>query len=234
MTDKPYSGTDNLEVMGAAIRYNNFLVKEVLKNVSGSGQRIVDFGAGRGFYAEALREKGLDVICIEADGQLSQKLVERGFEVYKALSEISDESIDYIYSLNVLEHIADDVGAIQKMYSILKPGGKIFLYVPAFEILCSSMDKKVGHYRRYRKKTLSAMLTRAGFEVSKAYYVDSIGFIVTILFRIFGNKKGDINTTVIKFFDRFLFPLSRLTDIVTSGMFGKNAAVVAGKATDDN
>jgi len=234
MTNKPYSGTDNLEVMGVAIRYNNFLVKEVLKNVSSSAERILDFGAGMGYFARSLREKGIEVICVEADSQLSQKLVKDGFEVYTRLSEIGDESIDCIYSLNVLEHIADDAGTIQKMYSILKPGGKLFLYVPAFKILYSSMDKKVGHYRRYRKEFLASMVKEAGFKVSRAYYVDSIGFVVTILFRIFGNKSGGINTTAIKIFDRILFPLSRLTDIVTSGIFGKNAAVVASRPSVDD
>lgn len=233
MPDKPYSGVDNLEIMTGAIWYNSFLTREVLK-YSGSFRCVLDFGAGVGVFSEALRKKGVEVICIESDKSLLENLRARGFEAYPDLIQIENGSIDYIFSLNVLEHIKDDFDALKALYRCLKPGGKLYLYVPAFNMLYSSMDRKVGHYRRYKMSSLVPLVEKVGFEVKNWYYVDSIGFLFSLLFRVIGNQRGDLNPIVIRIYDKVFFPLSRLLDLFSARILGKNMVVVATKPGDND
>ena len=55
--------------------------------------------------------------------------------------------------------------------------------MPAFRILYISMDRKVGHYRRYRISGLTKLLRSAGFRIERSVYTDFIGFFVALLFK---------------------------------------------------
>ncbi len=222
-----YTGVDNLEIIAEAKNYSNFLINETRRHSLGA-TRMLDFGSGIGTFATALSKAGT-VVCIEPDQALTKRLKELGFEAYPDVSSIPSESIDYIYSLNVLEHIEDDLGTLKDLYQKLKPGGRLFLYVPAFDILYSSMDKKVGHLRRYRISGLTSLLSAAGFAKEKAAYVDSLGFLATILYKLVGNRRGDLNMKAIKVYDTVFFPASRLLDRAVGAFIGKNIMAVARK-----
>jgi len=226
MAEPLYTGVDNLEPMAEGKNYNRFLVKVILRS-SGGATAAVDFGAGTGTFASALKEQGFRVICIEPDEHLCRILGGLDFECHPSLDLLGECSADFIYSLNVLEHIQDDEAATRALYRCLKPGGSLYLYVPAFNCLFTSMDRKVGHFRRYRMATLVPLLKKAGFAVRSARYVDSLGFPITLLYRLVGSRKGDLNVTVLRFYDRVLFPLSRLLDRVLGRILGKNLAVTA-------
>ena len=78
--------------------------------------------------------------------------------------------------LNVLEHIPDDHRALGDIYESLAPGGKIVLWVPAFEALYGKFDERIGHYRRYRRNQLLALVHNAGFQQVSARYTNMPGF----------------------------------------------------------
>lgn len=226
MTAQPYSGADNLAAMTAASHYNEFLVQEVLRHAGKAGV-AVDFGAGSGTFACKLRERGLDVVCIESDRQQRLALQSRGFVCHEGIDQLSENSVDYIFSLNVLEHIEDDDAMLHELYRRLRPGGRLYLYVPAFPMLYTSMDHKVGHHRRYRARPLCRQLEKAGLSVLDARYADSLGFLVTLLYGLIGSRKGDLNLKTLRFYDRWLFPLSRLLDTYLCRVLGKNLAIAA-------
>lgn len=226
--DFQYSGIDNLEVMSEAINYNRFL-EELIKRHASAAERIVDFGAGIGTFALPLHHLHKNVVAIEPDPEQRRRLTALAILSYPSIEALEDNWADLIYSINVLEHIEDDEGALRRIYSKLSPRGRVLVYVPAFQILFSSMDRKVHHFRRYRKKALVEKMQRQGFEVVDARYADSLGFLATFLFKHFGNDKGDINRTALVLFDRLLFPLSRILDFFVSAWFGKNLIIVATK-----
>ena len=136
-------------------------------------------------------------------------------------------SADFIYTLNVLEHIENDHLVLLQLFATLKPGGRLLVYVPAFAILYTSMDRKVGHYRRYSRQSLVGALRQAGFQVDDARYVDCMGFLATLLYRLVDNKEGDINPSALRLYDRVAFPVSRALDRNFSRLFGKNLLVYA-------
>ena len=73
--------------------------------------------------------------------------------------------------LDVLEHIEDDRGAVQKVFELLKPGGSVLLTVPARWGLWSQHDVMNGHFRRYSRKPLVELLASEGFEVATSRYL---------------------------------------------------------------
>jgi predicted SAM-dependent methyltransferase len=222
MNEFRYSGTGTLEIMTAAKRYNAFLEKLVIRHIDNSG-KVLDAGAGIGTFALKMKAKGYDVHCLEPDCDQRKRIEETGLPASSSIEEIDDGSLNGIYSLNVLEHIENDEETLKLWAEKLKPGGKILIYVPAFNILYSSFDKSVGHYRRYSRKTLARCFANAGLHVEKVKYADSAGFFASMIYKwTDSEKEGKINSKLLVFYDRFLFPVSRLCDFFLSGLFGKN------------
>src|ERR1700739_182238 len=132
MTDSvDYTGTEVLEFLVAAKNYNAFLVNKVLQHADGNREAL-DFGAGIGTFAKMVRDKGIEVSCIEPDGAQLTRLRQDGFTAFPDLSSIPEGSVSYLYSLNVLEHIEDDAAALRQIFHALRPGARCFVYVPAF------------------------------------------------------------------------------------------------------
>ena len=111
----------------------------------------------------------------------------------------------------------------------MRPGGRLALFVPAFESIWTANDDRIGHKRRYTQESLVEVVARSGFRVEDAYYVDSIGFLLALLFRFIGSKDGSLNTTHLVIFDRVIFPISRAMDIICRRLFGKNVYLIAHK-----
>lgn len=224
-----YTGRDNLEVMALARNYNQFLVDKVLA-VSQPQQLVVDFGAGAGTFSRPVAQAGRRLVCVETDATLCQALQDAGHQVAQDLEGLDDASVDCIYSLNVLEHIENDEAVLQTWGRKLKPGGQVLVYVPAFQILYTSMDRKVGHVRRYTRGELQYKLERAGLQVTRCRYADCIGFAATLVYKLTDQGRGDINPRMLKLYDRVVFPLSALLDAALGLLLGKNAYAVAVKA----
>jgi hypothetical protein len=89
------------------------------------------------------------------------------------------------------------------------------------------MDRKVGHVRRYRKRALAVLLQGCGFTVTEARYVDSLGFLASLAYKVFGSDTGDIDRASLRLYDRFVFPASCALDRIASPFFGKNLLVLA-------
>jgi SAM-dependent methyltransferase len=221
-----YGGIDNLEVLVEAKRYNRFLVDTVV-DAGGWNGSALDFGAGTGSISSMVRERDIEVTCVELDPVLRGRLRDLGFGVYADIDAVESDSQPFIYSLNVLEHIEDDEGTLTRILPRMKPGGRFLVYVPALQWLYSSMDRKIGHYRRYHRRDFVHMAERAGFRVERAEYADSLGVLATLAYKVIGSRRGDISLASVRFYDRFIFPISRILDrLGCSRLFGKNLLVV--------
>lgn len=228
MQQQGYTGIDNLEVMQEAVNYNRYLF-DLVRHYTPPHGKALDFGAGGGQFAAPLSALGLDITALEPDRGLQQRLRDQGLHAVGSTSEIRDESFDYIYTLNVLEHIDDDVAALHSLHQKLRPGGKLLIYVPAFQILYTSMDAKVGHVRRYTRGMLTNRVQAAGFRIDRVAYADSLGFFASLVFKLIGNKEGTVSLSALKLYDRIIFPLSRALDLLAQRWFGKNLLLVCTK-----
>jgi SAM-dependent methyltransferase len=221
-----YVGAVNLEAMAEAHRYNAFLV-DLVVGALGDCPRCLDFGAGDGLMTRLVAQRGLRPSCVEPDGRLAARLAASGFTVWPDLADCPDASVDGVYTLNVLEHIEDDLAALRGLRRCLVPGGRLFVYVPAFPVLYSRMDQRVGHFRRYRRAELSAKLAAAGFAVERIAYADSLGFPAALAYRLFARGTGELQPASVALYDRWVFPLSRALDHLVHRWFGKNLLAVA-------
>lgn len=222
-----YRGHDILDLLKEARNYNRWLTDQVYSAKPPGAARIADLGAGRGTFAEMLRERGLEIACVEPDPENQVILRQSGFSVQATLDEHEPESLDYVYTLNVLEHVPDDETLVRAIFSRLRKGGRLFIFVPAFPVLWSRLDDYVEHQRRYRRSPMVVMLCRAGFVLERARYADCLGFFAALFFG--RNAKVEISPRSIWFYDRLLFPVSRFLDPVVGQFFGKNLAVLCRK-----
>jgi len=221
-----YTGLDDLQALSRATNYNAVLLDLVLRSARGR-RRMLDFGAGIGTFSKLLRRTGIDVVCVEPDAYLSDALAREGFPVFRDLDQVPDSSFEFIFTLNVLEHIEDDRATLCGLGAKLKKHGRLLVYVPAFEYLWTSLDDKVNHYRRYRLADLEKLARSAGLSVRESRYADSLGFFAAFAFKIFGNKHGHLSARAITFYDRYVVPPSRVLDPLLGRLLGKNVYVVA-------
>jgi SAM-dependent methyltransferase len=221
-----YTGVANLELSQEAKKYNRHLLGLLTQN-SGGATRALDLGAGMGSFSIALREMGLDVTCIEPDILLRDRLQALGLNAYESLDALKDGSISFSFALNVLEHILDDRAAVKELFTKLEPGGIFLVYVPAFEMLFTSMDRQVGHFRRYSRSGLIALLRSAGFEIESIRYVDCLGFLASLGFKLLDNGSGQPGLRALRIYDRWFFPASVLLDKALDSLIGKNLLAVA-------
>lgn len=228
-TDFEYTGSALLLTNECAlIHYNKWIVSKFVRIFSARNARTaLDFGAGIGSLSTIFRERtNVTPAVLEVDARQRETLRNRGYEPYASIAELPGH-YDLIYTSNVLEHIEDDAAVLVALRKKLNDGGRIAVFVPAFEVIWSSMDDKVGHYRRYTKATLKNKLKTAGFKVDEIYYGDSVGFLLALAFRVSGNQSGEPSYRYLWIFDRFLLPVSRIMDIFVGSLFGKNVFAVA-------
>jgi SAM-dependent methyltransferase len=85
--------------------------------------------------------------------------------------------VDSILCSNVLEHIKDEHAALRNMHAVLKPGGRLVLVVPAGKWLHGSMDRVLGHWRRYSKTELVKQLSGEGFDTETVFSMNKPGVL---------------------------------------------------------
>jgi SAM-dependent methyltransferase len=234
-----YVGHDELLVLDQhAVRYNQHIAGRfgdaltglVAEMPAGSHPFVIDFGAGIGTISRLFKAStGVSPLAVEIDAHQRRVLQERGIDSTPQLDTVAEGSVDFIFSSNVMEHIDDHIGTLRELHSRLRPGGRLALWVPAFPALWSSLDDRVGHFRRYTVPSMEQSLQAAGFTPLVCQYQDSVGAGLALAFKLVGSRSGALTAGPVRLFDRWLFPVSRVLDVGCHRWFGKNVFAVAVK-----
>ncbi|MFH0906094.1 MAG: class I SAM-dependent methyltransferase [archaeon] len=217
---KNYSkqGDINLKILDKADNFTNWMYEQIKPYLQGN---ILEIGSGRGTYSnKIIRDfKNNNIFLSDIDIKYVNKLKTK----YKDNSNISvckiditskkdlskiNGSVNSVFALNVLEHINNDVLAMNNIYDKLSKNGKFIILVPAHKFLYNCIDKKVGHYRRYTKKEMIEKIRKTKFKIKKIFYFN---FLSVFAWYINGNifKKEKINENAMGFYNK-LVPLMKL------------------------
>ena len=149
--------------------------------------RILDAGCGSGRNMIDLARHGT-VTGVE----LSQTSVELARE--RASGEVIEGSVlempfeagrfDLAASLDVIEHLEDDLAALRELRRVVKPGGTLLVTVPAYQWLWSGHDVVNHHYRRYTRRSLQRVGEQAGWQQVRTTYFNSLLLPAAILLRV--------------------------------------------------
>ncbi len=216
-----------LEALSNAVRYQQWVFDLLEPHL---GQRIIEFGAGVGNLSKwlPLRER---LILTEFDPYLLEILRTSTDQIRKAHHGVTVEPfdlsrddpsryfgdhLDTVVSFNVLVHVEDDLGALERQIAILKnskaPGPKrVCFFVPAHLWAYGTMDQTFGHFRRYSASMVRNLVKKVDpTAVIQARYFNLPGLVGWLLQgRIL--KKTSFGVESVKAFEA-LCPLIRAVD----------------------
>jgi len=141
--------------------------------------------------------------------------------------EKASECFDSVLYVNVLEHIEDDASELASVRIALAHEGHLLIFVPALPCLYSEFDRQIGHFRRYTKKNLVELTTRAGFSIVKARYFDLAGIIPWYI--NYTLLKNTMSGGSVSLYDRLVVPAMRIFEGLVPLPIGKNVLLVARK-----
>lgn len=233
------TGLETLEIISRATAFNWWMYQTIRPFLQGS---ILEIGSGIGNISEFVIKDGYTVTLSDYNADYCARLAEK----YKGCKWVQDvfridlqhpgfssayahiqARYNTIFLLNVIEHIADDRGAIRHCASLLKPGGRLILLAPAFSFLYARLDKELGHHRRYTSATLSNLLTGEGLTLLHHQYFNALGMAGWFVWgRLAGRKQLTAPA-----FDAFntLVPIARLLDKLVNRWAGLSVIAVAAK-----
>jgi len=118
-----------------------------------------------------------------------------------------------VLCLNVLEYVADPRATIESIRGSLNPGGSLVVLTPQHTSLYGTLDRSMGHKRRFEREQLEQLLTGAGFQVQRAYSLNKIG---TPPWWIYSKLLGrvNINKLTLKIFDKTVWLWRRIDPVL--------------------
>ena len=169
----------------------------VLRRGPDRSTRVLELGCSAGLLMQRLLLDGYKTvrgIDISADAINRCRAAGLDAQVMDAQKlTFPDESFDLLTASDVLEHLPDEAAALREWRRILKPGGVLIVFVPAFMFLWTEHDVVNNHCRRYTRATLVRPLAAAGFHIERSSYWNTALFpavaIVRVLKRCFGQQK---------------------------------------------
>jgi ubiquinone/menaquinone biosynthesis C-methylase UbiE len=148
---------------------------------------ILDVGCGTGLMLQEMQTYGT-VEGVELSDEALEYCRRRGCRNVRKASAMelpfADASFDVLTAVDILEHMDDDHRALREWARVLKPGGRLFVFVPAHRWLWSLQDEISGHRRRYAFRELRRLVEGAGLRLERQSYVSTLLFPVIFLGRL--------------------------------------------------
>jgi len=163
------------------VRYNAWMFDRIRAWI---GSRVLEIGSGIGNLSAFLVDRERLVLTDTREEYLAR--LRTRFANHSNISvvhlylphddrAVAGQRFDTIICLNVLEHVEDDITSLAAVRKLLEPKGRLVLLVPALPALYGSIDRALGHHRRYTRADLIAKLERTGFRLAHIEYFNLAG-----------------------------------------------------------
>ena len=205
---KAQSEEFEFSALAKAYYYPRAIVSEFRPFLEGP---LIDVGAGIGQMTELLAQEVApsQLQALEPDPRFAARFRLR--LPHLDLKELTSQTMPAntqcktVTSINVLEHIEDDVTELRNYHRWLSASaGFLCLLVPARPELYSAIDRDFGHFRRYTRPSLDEALRTAGFLPRHLYYFNFPGYFAWALnFKLLGNRR--FHSQRVAWYDRWVF-----------------------------
>jgi 2-polyprenyl-3-methyl-5-hydroxy-6-metoxy-1,4-benzoquinol methylase len=227
MQEITYAGNE-LELFQYATVWKKYFGKKIKPYLK---EGVLEVGAGMGSTTLSLCDGSQKQwLCLEPDPALFQVLQNR-IEQHElpscctamkgTLQDLpSNKKFDTIMYIDVIEHIQQDADEIRRAAGLLHQDGFLIVLVPAHQFVFNEFDRSIGHFRRYNKKMLEAIVP-AEMVKKKLFYLDSLGLLASVVNKYF--LKQDYPTLKqINFWDKTIVRISKVTDFLINYQTGKS------------
>lgn len=211
------AGPAALEALAGAPEFNRWMANTIAPWV---GSAVVEIGAGIGNVTRQLCRGRKLYLATDYDPHHIEQL-RRDFQRWPTVQVAQIDAdrdadftpfagrMDTVVCLNVLEHIQDDRRALERMRTLLAPGGRLILLVPNDPAAFGTLDTAVGHFRRYTVESLQAVVESAGFRLEKMLQFNRVSrpgwrFTGQVM------KAKSLSPTGMRVFDRFVWVWRRI------------------------
>lgn len=227
-----------LEGLATAVNHRQWFVELAEPYL---GEDAIEIGSGLGDYARAWAASDRRLTATEAEPDRLVDLKERLADVpavevrslHLPVDETYDGRTDFTaaVSYNVLEHIHEDVAALDSMRRLVQPGGAVVIIVPAFQFALGPADIATGHVRRYTKRTLRAAMEEAGLVVEKIHYANALGlicyYLATCVLKMMP-KEGPM----VRIYDTLVLPITKAFERLVHPPFGQSVFAVGRRPSE--
>lgn len=202
------------------------ILNELVTRFVPVGGQVLDLGCGTGYFLEGLAPHyeawGVDLSPLAVQMSQARGLANVRGGTTEDLSAVDSRRYDLVCLLDVIEHLDDDLGALQKTRAVLKPGGCVLITVPAYSWMWSKHDELNHHRRRYSRSELGGVLTRAGFTLERLTYFNCHLFPLAWAVRTWRRLTGDSGE------NEFALPGPRLNEALRRVFLAERGRLAAG------
>ena len=219
-----------LDALAEARNYNRWIADMTLPHL---GEHPIEIGSGLGDLAALWLESGVDRVTLSDLEQRSIESLAGRFDNDPRvdlrqldLTEGATGTYSAAVAVNVLEHVEDDLGALVALRALVRPGGRIIVFVPAMPFAMSQFDRAIGHYRRYKKAGLTDLFEAAGIRPTVARYVNAPGLFGWLVAMKLLRGEASKESRLIKLWDRTVIPVARRVEQRWQPPFGQSTLVI--------
>jgi glycosyltransferase involved in cell wall biosynthesis len=212
----PY-GRGVLNNLTGTPQYLSWVARKLRPHV---GDTVLEIGAGIGNLSARLMSRRLLYVAAEKDPlhlhALRNRFLRTPNVVVQQLAPEEPQQFasmercfDTVLCVNVLEYLDNTKGLLEAARSALRPGGALIVLAPQGPGLFGSVDRRLGHKRRYRAAEVRTLLESHGFAVETMYQFNKAGMLPWWAFSRLV-RTGNINKVVLKIFDKTVWLWRRI------------------------
>jgi len=157
---------------------------------------VVELGCGLGAFGARLASSYATYVGVEPDAGSATVARDRvapwSGTVVPSDDDLPEGSAQLLCAFEVLEHLPEPARELRRWCRLAAPGALVVVSVPAEPERFGAWDEMVGHYRRYSRDGIAAVLRAAGVEpIDVAHYGYPFGYALEGARNVLARRRGD-------------------------------------------